>query len=184
MPPRSPPAWASSARGSRATTAARTWCSWACSRAASSSRPTCARAIDLPLAHRLPRRAQLRRRDRVQRRRADHAATSRSSIEGKDVLHRRGHRRHRPDHRATCSRTCAHARPALASRSARCCTSRRARSVEVADRLPRLHDRGRVRRRLRPRLRGALPQPALHRRAARTGRAGGDMNKRLQMLER
>ena len=36
--------------------------------------------------------------------------------------------------------------------------------VEVPDRLPRLHHRGPLRRRLRARLRRALPQPAVHRR--------------------
>ena len=80
--------------------------------------------------------------------------------------HRRRHRRYRPDAALPAGDP---ARPRPAHPAHRVPAEQ---AVAPQDRrqgrLHRLHDRGPVRRRLRPRLRRAVPQPALHRRAAST----------------
>ena len=83
------------------------------------------RARDRPArAHRLSRRPLVRRGHRDERRRPDHPrplAPSRARARAA----RRGHRRHRADHRLP-DRPAAHARPGERHASARSCTSRRA----------------------------------------------------------
>ncbi len=95
------------------------------------------------------------------------AASSRSrrtsqADRGRGRPDRGGHRRHRADDRPL-ARAVPHPAPGehqglLAAAQAG------AHQDRGADRLPRLHDRGPLRRGLRPRLGRALPQPAVHRR--------------------
>ena len=121
-----------------------------------------ARAIDSPAARRLPRRPLLRRGDRVERRRPDHAGPL-APHRARGRAPRRGHRRHRA-HDRPLDGSLPHA-PARASVKV-CALLHKPARARVAVKIDYLGFtiEDKLRRRLRARLRGEVPEPAVHRR--------------------